>query len=307
MTNFGSHLLGKKSWNVYNPDNIERVRRDEAEAQARALERERLGQDAESDKRLAILRGEEPVTGQKSQIEKDGEPHRKRRRLSGDRETGSDSRVARPSKLATDNAPLFDHNGHIDLFAGHTRLDEGKKSSSRAEQKTDGQGMRLADAAGYGVKTQTPWYSSMSVDGSYRQTGVSTDVWGNEDPRRLAREKQRIDANDPLAAMKRGVRQLRTAESDRKEWKAQREKDLTEVEELAKQQRKRGRHRRRKDSDEGSLDGFDLDNGYKKESEGREERSDNRHRRRHRHRRDRRRSRSRDRDTDRRRSRSPRR
>ena len=29
------HLLGKKSWNVYNTDNVERVRKDEAEARAR--------------------------------------------------------------------------------------------------------------------------------------------------------------------------------------------------------------------------------------------------------------------------------
>ncbi|KAI1108284.1 hypothetical protein F5Y14DRAFT_93745 [Nemania sp. NC0429] len=54
------HLLGKKSWNVYNPANIERVRRDEAEAQARAEAEEKRRQALDAERRLAILRGEVP-------------------------------------------------------------------------------------------------------------------------------------------------------------------------------------------------------------------------------------------------------
>ncbi|KAJ2986204.1 hypothetical protein NUW58_g5139 [Xylaria curta] len=57
-----SHLLGKKSWNVYNPANIARVKRDEAEAQVRAEAEEKRQQDAEAKRRLAILRGEDPPT-----------------------------------------------------------------------------------------------------------------------------------------------------------------------------------------------------------------------------------------------------
>ncbi|KAI3398496.1 hypothetical protein diail_9020 [Diaporthe ilicicola] len=54
------HLLGKKSWNVYNADNIARVRRDEAAAAAAELAEEQRMQDADAARRLAILRGETP-------------------------------------------------------------------------------------------------------------------------------------------------------------------------------------------------------------------------------------------------------
>ncbi|KAG9717065.1 hypothetical protein KCU60_g9544, partial [Aureobasidium melanogenum] len=55
------HLLGKKSWNVYNKDNIDRVRRDEAAAQAREQEAERRMDQEDAARRIAILRNEEEV------------------------------------------------------------------------------------------------------------------------------------------------------------------------------------------------------------------------------------------------------
>ena len=54
------HLLGKKSWNVYNTDNVERVRRDEADARAREEAAEQLMQEQDAERRIALLRGEEP-------------------------------------------------------------------------------------------------------------------------------------------------------------------------------------------------------------------------------------------------------
>ncbi|KAL1310796.1 hypothetical protein AAFC00_001039 [Neodothiora populina] len=54
------HLLGKKSWNVYNNDNVERVKRDEAVAAAKEEEHERLMQEQDAQRRTALLRGEKP-------------------------------------------------------------------------------------------------------------------------------------------------------------------------------------------------------------------------------------------------------
>ncbi|PSR85605.1 hypothetical protein BD289DRAFT_253908 [Coniella lustricola] len=54
------HLLGKKSWNVYNADNVARVRRDEAAAAAADEAAEQRMQEADAARRLAILRGQTP-------------------------------------------------------------------------------------------------------------------------------------------------------------------------------------------------------------------------------------------------------
>ncbi|KMU82714.1 hypothetical protein CIHG_00495 [Coccidioides immitis H538.4] len=71
------------------------------------------------------------------------------------------------------------------------------------------------------------------------------DVWGNEDPGRREREKMRIDANDPLAAMKMGVRQLRDVEKERKEWEEERKKELKALKGADKESRRRRRRRSR--------------------------------------------------------------
>ncbi|EEH08629.1 conserved hypothetical protein [Histoplasma capsulatum G186AR] len=140
------HLLGKKSWNVYNRDNIARVRRDEAEAKAREEEERRHLQQVDAEKRLEILRGlrspsksspppdpeESPANKRRDQERERGPPHRKRRRIAGENDTDRDIRFAREDaqraearrekdvvvvgKLPKDDAPLMDDSGHISLF-----------------------------------------------------------------------------------------------------------------------------------------------------------------------------------------------
>lgn len=101
--------------------------------------------------------------------------------------------------------------------------------------------MRFRDAGGRHSHMQQPWYSSLNP-GSAPDT-VGRDVWGNEDAGRQARNQKRVVDNDPLLAMKKGVKQLREVEKQKSEWRVERERDLNEVEELAR----RERHRRRKE------------------------------------------------------------
>jgi hypothetical protein len=229
---------------VYNRENVERVRRDEAEARKREIENEKRNRANDAEDRLARLRGEPaPV---------DAEP--------------SDS-VAPSSK----RRKVEERDG-----AG-----KGVRQTKQDEEPANGVGMRFVDAAGRGKDNSNPWYSTLSNDGGYASQDVGKDVWGNADPRRQDREKQRVDANDPLAAMKRGVKQLREAESHRKAWMDQRERDLNEVEELARKERRR---RRKRDSVEDSLDDFNLDAGYQKAADtGHKDHHRSKHRSPHRH------------------------
>lgn len=150
------HLLGKKSWNVYNPANIERVKRDEAEAQARAEAEEKRRQGLEAERRLAILRGEippalpasspapelapdAPVGTHRKREHRDGDDpaatfrggERRKRKRFGEDDTDfemrvarertdavSTSTIARPNNTSqkTSDAPLVDARGHISLF-----------------------------------------------------------------------------------------------------------------------------------------------------------------------------------------------
>ncbi|RYP54476.1 hypothetical protein DL768_000782 [Monosporascus sp. mg162] len=150
------HLLGKKSWNVYNKTNIERVRRDEAAARAREEAEEERQQEADAARRLAILRGETPpplpfpaelrpgdkTPGGSRKRTHEGERQgadaafpsgRKKRKRAGEDDTDFELRLARekvqtarpqdmnnnPNKKngrGSSDAPLTDSAGHIDLF-----------------------------------------------------------------------------------------------------------------------------------------------------------------------------------------------
>ncbi|KAL2863635.1 uncharacterized protein BJX67DRAFT_384483 [Aspergillus lucknowensis] len=285
------HLLGKKSWNVYNPENIARVRRDEAQAKAKEEEEDRRMQEADAERRIRILRGERPPTPppppptqpslshseRKSYTGPTG-GYRKRRRLAGENDTDRDIRFAREDaefaltkreelRLAhksKNDAPLYDKDGHINLFPGQNcgknteKNPEGEKEAAdKLRTYEDQYTMRLSNAAGFRQSVGTnPWYSSFKGDGVAPESIPSKDVWGNEDPMRKEREKARIDMNDPLLAMKKGVHQLKSVEIERKKWNLERSRELDALKTAEKAQSRR--HKRRSSSKD-SLENFKLD------------------------------------------------
>lgn len=262
-------------------------------------------QEVDAERRIQILRGEEPSTPppppevehKEDEVEYKGRGDgrvRKRRRIAGEDDTDRDIRMAREDGLEVESgkrksdlavsekskdAPVVDARGNINLFPpppsekeeaalrrrrqpaeknAETEAETAKKKREYEDQYT----MRFSNAAGFKQRLENPWYSSSSREvAALPEDAPGKDVWGNEDPRRREREKMRANANDPLAMMKKGVKQLRDVEKERKNWEEERARDLQELKTAEKESRRHHRHQRRRrlSGSEGSLEGFSLD------------------------------------------------
>ncbi|KAK4498420.1 hypothetical protein PRZ48_011078 [Zasmidium cellare] len=288
------HLLGKKSWNVYNTDNVERVRRDEAEAQAREEAEEQRMQEEDAKRRIAILRGEEPAPLKPAaepedassgwREKKDDDTYdrrdRKRRRVRGEDDTDRDIRYARQDtatgakatkallKKGEKDAPLEDHAGHIQLFPApdevairktekNAELEaEKEKKRKREEDKIT---MRFSNAAGYQNGVQKPWYaSSRDVSQDPAKDVVLAEAQGKDvwgNEDPLRKEREKARISGNDPFAAMQQAQKQLKQSE-KDKDAWEKKQKRELEELKKQQR---REKRRIDADEDDLDGFSLD------------------------------------------------
>ncbi|KAH7237640.1 uncharacterized protein BKA55DRAFT_578022 [Fusarium redolens] len=292
------HLLGKKSWNVYNADNIARVRRDEAAAKVAEEAEEQRMQEIDAQRRLAILRGEVPPPIEDDEPSKDQEPPvrdrdasqrtsmRRKRKRPGEDDTDFEMRIARendnsalvrmePEKKSTSSAPIVDHNGHIDLLgdeksrAHAEKNEEAEKEAKKKKQSYEDQyTMRFSNATGKDGVLR-PWYSQSDVAAP---DASSKDVWGNQDPNRKERDAKRIVSNDPLAMMKKGASKVREIKQERKRFQEEREEELKQMrrDERHREKRRRRHHER------------DRSRERHRSHERDEERSPSRHERRHR-------------------------
>ena len=330
-----SHLLGKKSWNVYNPANIARVRRDEAAAQAREEADEQRMQEVDAARRLAILRGEippplddeSPPDALPSRGHHDDRASRKRKRH-GEDDTDFEMRVARerasghpqptptnkPTPSSSSSAPLVDDRGHISLFSAPAQPREPNPDATRETARKDRElkdqyQMRLVNAAGRdgaGLTDGGPWYASGEGEVSAAAPGVTeTNVWGRDDPARKDRAAARLGASDPLALMQRGARMVRELEKGRRREVEEREREMREMEREERRERRRERRREeRRRSREREERRGEREGGRDDGAAGREARRDGDDDRRNDRRRDRSQEQRRDRSEDRRRDRS---
>ena len=268
-------------------------------------------QEVDAERRIQILRGLRVEQSPAANNEQHAESGRsgsgrepKRRRIAGEDDTDRDIRLAKEADTTiaakagtlmttrtTSDAPLTDHAGHINLFPLESSRRNGPKNAE-AEAETarkkreleDQYTMRFSNAAGFKQAVgQKPWYHALgAVSTENQDQTLSKDVWGNEDPRRKEREKMRMAADDPLAAIQKGVTELREVERERKRWKEQKERELIDLYQAERvRSRQRERHRGQDDLDVFTLDAPVQSNSHRKHGHHREERH-SRHRHRHR-------------------------
>lgn len=294
LTDFYRHLLGKKSWNVYNADNIAKVKHDEALAAAREADEEQRMQEVDAEHRIQILRGlqvpapalrDEPAREERGGDHDGARRDRKRRRIAGEDDTERDIRLAQENSAAvpakheaartarpSSNAPLTDGQGHINLFPvdgpsskqGPKNAEAEAEAAKKKREYEDQYTMRFSNAAGFKQAVgQTPWYHSLDTPESGEAAGASAEtsknVWGNEDPRRKERAKTRLGAEDPLAAMQQGVQQLREVEKERQRWRAEQRREIEEMADLERRGRARKQPFSLQPEDPAALDDFSLD------------------------------------------------
>ncbi|KAI1006868.1 hypothetical protein K3495_g1350 [Podosphaera aphanis] len=306
------HLLGKKSWNVYNRANIENVRRDEAIAKAAEEAEEERMQALDAERRMQILRGEEltPLPAPAEFLDskkRDGEKlisgrAKKPRKKYGEDDAEYEIRIARQqfeqaanvSKQCTlrPGSPLRDSHGFFSIFPEDglkkKKSEKNPEAESEAARKKrdfeDQYTMRFSNAAGLRRDPgKNPWYSKDEwIAGMETVETSGTDVWGNEDPRRKEREQKRVVSNDPLAMMKAGARKAREVEKERKKWRE--DMDLErQFEDHSQKNRRRSRHGDYADTKLHRHDREKDQTKYKKRGDPREENRRHKHRQRDSH------------------------
>lgn len=207
---------------------------------------------------------------------------------------GSTGQAVMPHKSS--DAPLTDATGHIDLFGGLSSSTRDTRKNAEAEAEKDRKKreyedqyrMRFSNAAGFQAAAAGPWYAPASghkrndAGEAVGDREQGKDAFGRPDPGRIDRDAARIEANDPLAMMRKGAAKAREVEKERRSLNEEREK---EIRRLRREERRIEKRRHRRDDRNGDesvddLEGFSLDR-HDKTREERHKRDDyERHRKR---------------------------
>lgn len=168
------NLLKHKSWNVYSPANVERVRKDEEEARKREEAEDARLNEIDTDKRLAKLRGEEYKEPESKDVVV---KIKKRKKGYDDYETLLEEREEMKQKAQPKNVSS---SGHVNFWA---ELEAPGKQEPKELKVDDGWNTRLDR-----VNDRKAWY-----DGN--DNGIV------DENIELKRDKDRRhkDRNDPLA------------------------------------------------------------------------------------------------------------
>lgn len=205
----------------------------------------------------------------------------RKRKRAGEDDTDFEMRVARERAVMGDRitaelgAPpvgiskskeieIVGKDGHIDLVGAplptekHEKNPEYEREEAKKKRELEDQyTMRFSNAAGRnGFAAGNPWYAKSGsrsnkslptkdeLDAEIGIEAPTKDVWGNDDPRRKAREAERITSHDPLAMMRMGAKRVREVEKERRRENEERERELKDLRKEERRQEKRRRRER---------------------------------------------------------------
>ncbi|OLL23144.1 hypothetical protein NEOLI_000568 [Neolecta irregularis DAH-3] len=203
------NILHHKSWNVYNKDNIARVRADEEAARKKEEDEEYRMQEADKEHRLNILRtrAAESLAEQPNSIEK---------------QASKSFLSEKKRKRVDDTAGLEDKRtpglikSHINFWGDleDGKLAVGKKDyenpERQAEKKAEDEkwDSQITMRLGRPAKEMKPWYSSLDLESS-EQKRTKEQRW--------ERQHRNISFYDPLSAVNGFLKQKRQIEEDERE------------------------------------------------------------------------------------------
>ncbi|KAK7208203.1 hypothetical protein BZA70DRAFT_273139 [Myxozyma melibiosi] len=260
-------LLKHKSYHVYNQANIERVRRDEEEARARAekedeqlrekdrafrlelLRRKQLGEDTSEFEELYRLQTNEEerdrdddaadsaATKAPTQATSDIKGTKKRKIRNLDDEISEAQRMLSGSEAATASMNLTSKDGHINLFES---LEKKSQTTEAGREQPKLRNMRLD----HSNSELVPWYATLDPQ-AYLQSSLS-----EHDRRRAERVREKSKhLHDPLVSVQGFLKQKALVDSQRKEREAEepwRKIDRHSADYYIRGPPERGRHEHRR-------------------------------------------------------------
>ncbi|KAK9371215.1 hypothetical protein V1509DRAFT_613931 [Lipomyces kononenkoae] len=214
-------LLHHKSYHVYNSENIERVRRDEAAARAKEQQEDELLRQRDREQRIEILRrrqrGEPIETNEVSRENReDGIQEatdadkaieaavattaargRKRPRNLDDELAAASTALKRAEKMASSES-VFKEGTHINFFEELERAEsEGRATASTSGQNKEPQAQNLRNMRlDKPAEELSPWYATVDM----KSTTERSQSEKERDRLRQSSEKSKA-ALDPLAGI----------------------------------------------------------------------------------------------------------
>lgn len=240
-------------------------------------------QKEDAARRLAILRGEQPLPDPQFQdctssaqshkrppedthTSSFGHRSKRPRRRHGENDTDFELRLAYKQQKEAESfsaqkyqhengVSLTDERGHIKLFevseVDHSQsINEESIRKKRLCHERGDPTLRFAHAAGRDksvVSKENPWYQTGGSDVDALRGAKGTDVFGKPDQNRASRDVARLNMADPLASMRQGAKKVREIKKQRQTERKERERELKMMRKEERQERRINRGKRREE------------------------------------------------------------